>query len=140
MSLVLLNVFAAEDVLVAEVQPAAPSPPAVGATIRLSRPRQFTPAKAARMQHQAQQLLPEAVSAAGAAPTMYQGILDRHNFYRTRHQAASLTWDDAMAASTSAYAARCVFAHSNNPYGENLYMTSQTGNVAGALLAAVDAW
>eukprot|EP00775_Hariotina_reticulata_P005868 gene5868-6109_t len=134
MSIVFFTLFAAEDGVLAEVQPA------VGATIRLNRPQRLTPAKAAKMQYQAQLLLPDTASAAGAAPSMYQGILDRHNVYRARHQAAALTWDEAMASSTAAYAARCTFAHSNGPYGENIYMTSQMGNAAGALLAAVDAW
>ena len=76
-----------------------------------------------------------------AAPSAYQPITDRHNTYRARHQAAALTWSDTLGNAATSYASRCNFAH--DPYanaGENLFATSDTTNVAGALIQAIDAW
>jgi hypothetical protein len=75
------------------------------------------------------------------AGTMYQAILDKHNSYRAKHQAAALTWSSTLASQAASYGARCNFAH--DPYanaGENLFAISDSRNPAGALSQAIDLW
>lgn len=71
-------------------------------------------------------------------PPLYQSILDEHNPYRALHQAPALVWDAALAAQAAAYAAKCNFEHGS--FGENLYLTARTSNVAASLHNAVHAW
>lgn len=44
-----------------------------------------------------------------------------HEFYRTQHGSSSLTWSDALAASSMSWAQKCYWGHSHTPgLGENL--------------------
>jgi uncharacterized protein YkwD len=75
------------------------------------------------------------------AGTTYQPMVDKHNSYRARHQAAALTWSSTLASQAASYAAQCNFAH--DPYanaGENLFAISDSSNPAGALMQAIDLW
>ncbi|TKA72425.1 hypothetical protein B0A55_05407 [Friedmanniomyces simplex] len=47
-------------------------------------------------------------------------VLNSTNYYRAQHQANALTWDDALANYAQDYAGKCIWQHSNGPYGENL--------------------
>lgn len=70
---------------------------------------------------------PSASIMAVTVPSNYQGNLDLHNSYRALHvDTPALTWDDTVAASAAAYAAKCVWGHdsANSQYGENLYAYS----------------
>jgi uncharacterized protein YkwD len=77
-----------------------------------------------------------------AMNSIYGDILNRHNQYRTKHQAGPLRWNDQVAAAADAYASRCSFGHDANRgnVGENIYATSATGNMAGALTEAITGW
>lgn len=128
-------------VVVNDVDAASTSAP----EFKVGRPRQRTRAQAKQMVAKLNQALAAMPGAATvgilAMNSMYQGILDRHNFYRQRHQAGNLVWDDRLASQAEQYAARCVFAHDRNANaGENLYAVSTTNNAAGALINAIDAW
>lgn len=61
-------------------------------------------------------------------------ILNATNFYRTEHNATSLTWNTTLTSSATSWASKCNFEHSGGSYGENL--------VAGAAnaTAAVEVW
>ena len=69
-------------------------------------------------------------------------MLESHNEARAEHCAPPLEWDQTLAATAAAWgqelAARgCPLAHSESPYGENLYMAT-AGATAPA--EAVRAW
>jgi pathogenesis-related protein 1 len=78
---------------------------------------------------------------AATADAWSASILSTHNAARTKYGAKALTLNTAMNASTTAYAAKCVFAHSTqNPagqYGENLF--ASTASTTG-MKDAVNNW
>ncbi|KAG2189923.1 hypothetical protein INT46_001938 [Mucor plumbeus] len=47
-------------------------------------------------------------------------ILKAHNKLRAKHHAPALKWDDKLATYAQKWSNKCVFEHSNSPYGENL--------------------
>jgi uncharacterized protein YkwD len=50
-----------------------------------------------------------------------QQILQAHNFWRAKHHAPNLVWDESLARYAHDHASNCVFKHSVAPkYGENL--------------------
>jgi hypothetical protein len=49
-----------------------------------------------------------------------------------------MQWDAALAAQTAAYAEKCNFEHGS--FGENMYLTSRTSNLAASLHNAVRTW
>ncbi|CAF1111504.1 unnamed protein product [Adineta steineri] len=63
-----------------------------------------------------------------------QETLVHHNTLRARHCAANLALDDNLNKIAQSYAEKLVntnsFAHSNNGYGENLYMMSSSASLA----------
>ncbi|KXZ44134.1 hypothetical protein GPECTOR_73g655 [Gonium pectorale] len=70
--------------------------------------------------------------------------LDKHNFYRTRHQAPSMTWSSTLQASAQAWANTlasegCGLRHSGA--GENLYAASTSGSsITANCTSATTAW
>lgn len=75
-------------------------------------------------------------------PSQYQGIHNRHNYYRSLHGTPALVWSTTLASSAANYAAKCQWGHdpNNQGQGENLYGYSATGNTAQSLLDAIKAW
>ncbi|GLI70346.1 hypothetical protein VaNZ11_015307 [Volvox africanus] len=75
-----------------------------------------------------------------------QTVLDVHNFYRTRHQAPPLEWDEDLAAGSTAYAQQlasqgCPLRHSNGrDYGENLLLTQGYPKPDSSCTLAVKSW
>jgi uncharacterized protein YkwD len=63
-------------------------------------------------------------------PPQMQGMSAAHNAERAsvnppaNPAIPSITWSNQIAAVAQAHAEQCVFQHSNNPYGENIYATS----------------
>ncbi|KAK3113788.1 hypothetical protein LTR53_008566 [Teratosphaeriaceae sp. CCFEE 6253] len=47
-------------------------------------------------------------------------VLNSTNYYRAQHQAKALAWDDDLASYAQDYAKKCIWQHSDGPYGENL--------------------
>jgi hypothetical protein len=47
-------------------------------------------------------------------------LLYAHNFYRTQHNATSLTWNTTSATFAASWASPCNFQHSDGPTGENI--------------------
>ena len=72
----------------------------------------------------------------------YQGILDRHNYYRSWHGAAPFTWNNWLAADAQNWANQCVFGHADTGFsqGENLWMIPDTSNPTAYLTRAADDW
>lgn len=79
---------------------------------------------------------------AAAPPSTYQGVFDRHNYFRSWHAVPVLSWSSTLATSAANYAAKCVWGHdpSNTNQGENLYAYSSTANPAQTLMDAINAW
>lgn len=76
-----------------------------------------------------------------AVPTMYRGILERHNAYRARHGLPKLKWNRAAATAAASWARNCQFQHeSQSKYGENLYAVWGMSDVLRALDNAARAW
>jgi len=68
-------------------------------------------------------------------------IFNKHNTYRSRHQAAALTWSDYQSVQSCRHASSCTWGHDPNAQaGENLYATSSKNDPVAALTAAIDAW
>lgn len=61
-------------------------------------------------------------------------VLNSTNLFRYQHNATFLAWNDSLASYAADYAARCIWAHSYGPPGENL--ARGYPNVT----SAVDAW
>lgn len=82
-------------------------------------------------------VLGDAAVAAGE-PAGLEGITDLHNQTRAmvspQAQPAlpALAWSPTLAATAQAWADGCVFEHSTNPYGENIYAS------AGSTVTAYD--
>jgi hypothetical protein len=82
-------------------------------------------------------------SSASGEPAELAGITEAHNVARANVQPAAatplppLTWDDELAAVAQAYAEECIWEHSDNPYGENLYANTGTGTTPQDV---VDGW
>ena len=72
------------------------------------------------------------------------GAVSAHNTVRAMAQPApspalpDVVWDPQVAAVAQAWADRCVFEHSDSPYGENLYIGSGTPSAAEAIQAWAD--
>ncbi|KAI9814776.1 MAG: hypothetical protein M1827_003042 [Pycnora praestabilis] len=69
-----------------------------------------------------------------SASEFQSDILAAHNFYRSEHNATSLSWNTSLATYGTKWANGCNFKHSGGPSGENLaagYPNATT---------AVDAW
>lgn len=66
-------------------------------------------------------------------------ILKAHNDARAAEHAGipDLTWSDTLASSAFAYAQKCVWAHSDTGYGENLMMGTAGGY---SVTDAVNGW
>jgi len=84
----------------------------------------------------------DAVLERDAVPSTYQGILDKHNYYRAWHSAGPLSWSTALANSAASFASQCSQWH--DPYlsmneGENLWMIGGPGSLS-FLTRAVDEW
>ena len=70
-----------------------------------------------------------------------QTMLNKHNFYRARHHAPSLTWDSTVASAARSWISRCQFQHElNSKSGENLYMYTGTQTGQDAATTAADMW
>jgi hypothetical protein len=73
-----------------------------------------------------------------------QKALDKHNTYRAKHGAGPLNWDNQLAASAAASAARCKTKsrsdYSTSKAGENVYYTSMSGDPIRLLTKAIDSW
>lgn len=129
-----------DDVVTTSAAPDASAP-----IVKVDTPRPRSAAAAIRMaaKLQAQSMTTteaSAVTPMAMNPT-YQTILNKHNTYRSWHQAGALTWSDSLASAAASYAARCTFAHDPNANaGENLWAISTVGDVAGALSKAIDDW
>lgn len=61
-------------------------------------------------------------------------ILNSTNLYRYQHNATFLSWNDSLATYAADYAAKCIWAHSYGPPGENLARGYPD------VTSAVDAW
>lgn len=66
--------------------------------------------------------------------TFRTSILNSTNFFRYEHGASDLTWNISLASYAASYAARCIWAHSHGPSGENL------AHGYPDVTSAVDAW
>jgi uncharacterized protein YkwD len=78
-----------------------------------------------------------------AAPSTYQAIFDRHNYFRVWHNTPGLTWSTTLATNAANYADRCQWGHDSSArdQGENLYAISGSGtNQATTLMNAINAW
>ena len=70
------------------------------------------------------------------------GMVAEHNTARANASPTpspalpEMTWDSALAETAQAWADRCVFEHSSNQYGENLYASTNQSDAA----TAVNAW
>ncbi|KAI5787121.1 CAP domain-containing protein [Geopyxis carbonaria] len=59
-------------------------------------------------------------------------ILDLHNSFRAKHNAAALTWDDTLAESALKHSSGCIFEHTgmgvyenvSRKYGQNLWVST----------------
>eukprot|EP00775_Hariotina_reticulata_P004369 gene4369-4622_t len=71
-----------------------------------------------------------------------QGLLIRHNRFRTIHQVPSLTWSSSLALQAAAWVRRCDLATEGNAgAGENLYSASGIAeDISTFLTSAVDNW
>jgi len=47
-------------------------------------------------------------------------VLNSTNFYRSEHNATSLTWNSSLSSFALSWAQKCQWAHSHGPNGENL--------------------
>lgn len=70
-----------------------------------------------------------------------EGLVDRHNFYRSEVGVEGIEWSEALAKSAQSWANQlkndCELVHSTSSYGENLWMgTSGAFNVKDV----VDSW
>jgi len=97
---------------------------------------------AVRVALQPTAVVADAVLEREAVPSTYQGILDKHNYYRAWHSAGPLSWSTALANSAAAFASQCTQGH--DPYlsmneGENLWMIGGPGSWS-FLPRAVDEW
>jgi len=84
----------------------------------------------------------DAVLEREAVPSTYQGMLDRHNYYRAWHGAGPLSWSTALANSAAAFASWCSQGHDPNlsmNEGENLWWIEAPGSLS-FLQRAVDGW
>ncbi|KAL6764844.1 CAP domain-containing protein [Haematococcus lacustris] len=59
-------------------------------------------------------------------------VLSKINNLRARHGAAALTWSPTLERFAQSYADRCLFEHSNGPYGETLGL--------GNIITVIDQW
>ncbi|POY75309.1 hypothetical protein BMF94_1680 [Rhodotorula taiwanensis] len=62
-------------------------------------------------------------ASSGEADAFVKTILDGHNDFRRKHDAADLVWNTTLQASAQKWAEHCVWEHSGGkvgPYGENL--------------------
>lgn len=115
-------------------------------SIIVDRPRQRSAALAARMAARLKAQLrsgkrTDADMGIMAMNPLYQTLLDKHNSYRSWHQAGPLTWNDNLASQAASYAAQCYFAHDPNANaGENLFATTDTSSQSSALTQAIDNW
>jgi pathogenesis-related protein 1 len=57
-----------------------------------------------------------------APPAAAQEILDAHNTRRAQHCVAPLAWSEELAAAATRVAQSCIFRHSGNGFGENLFI------------------
>ncbi|MFN7117691.1 MAG: CAP domain-containing protein [Saprospiraceae bacterium] len=76
-----------------------------------------------------------------AVPARMQGMLERHNYWRSQLGIADLTWSDELAAFAQEWANKlaktCNMKHrQKSPYGENIYWKSAASNPT----EVVDAW
>jgi uncharacterized protein YkwD len=54
-------------------------------------------------------------AAAAVVPADFQANLNMHNSYRAKHiDTPALVWNDTVAASAAAYAAKCIWGHDPN--------------------------
>ncbi|KUL87676.1 hypothetical protein ZTR_05889 [Talaromyces verruculosus] len=68
-------------------------------------------------------------------PAIFENdILNQTNYYRRRHNASDLTWNDTLATYAKQWAEPCNWEHSGGPYGENL--AEGYTNIT----SAIDAW
>lgn len=82
-----------------------------------------------------QSATPQATSTSYTSDTQFEtDILAAHNFYRSEHNASSLTWNTTSAKTATSWSSGCEFKHSGGPTGENL-----AAGYANAS-ASVDAW
>ncbi len=74
-----------------------------------------------------------------AEPPAMNGMTAAHNAARASVNPPAptpippLTWSGTVAAVAQAHANKCVFQHSNNQYGENIYATSGNGSPPGVV-------
>lgn len=61
-------------------------------------------------------------------------VLNSTNYFRFQHNASYLSWNDSLASYATDYAARCIWAHSYGPPGENLARGYPD------IISSVDAW
>lgn len=57
-------------------------------------------------------------------------VLASHNNYRAMNSAKPLVWNNTLAAYASLWASKCIWAHSQGPYGENLYASTGSSTVS----------
>lgn len=79
------------------------------------------------------------------APSVYESMLVRTNYYREQHDAPDLVWNRTLAKAAGMWASNCVFEHDNTTdQGENLYElsggASDTLAASYVLRQAVDSW
>ncbi len=74
--------------------------------------------------------------ASGAVGTFGKTILERHNYYRSYHEAPALTWNKSIADAAKSWVSKCNFTHdARRKYGENLYMIRNMSSVTPVYLA-----
>ncbi|XP_059143572.1 uncharacterized protein LOC131930933 [Physella acuta] len=86
-----------------------------------------------------------AVAQAGVTLTLssddIEAFLKAHNDVRNALDIPSLEWDTKLADFAGDWTSRCVFEHSDGPYGENLYASSPlTNNVTYLAYNSVESW
>jgi uncharacterized protein YkwD len=73
-----------------------------------------------------------------AVPVIYQGMLDLHNMYRTRHQAPDIEWDAVLSSQAAAHAAACKWEH--GAFGESMFLSSRMTDMEATTKNAVKMW
>jgi uncharacterized protein YkwD len=76
-----------------------------------------------------------------SAPYFYKGIMEATNRYREKHHAEKLQWSSQLAEDAARWAEACTFRPDPDVNGgENIYATSSTAGLTGAMDSAMKLW
>jgi hypothetical protein len=76
-----------------------------------------------------------------SAPYFYKTIMEATNAYREKHHAEKLQWSSQLAEDAARWAEACTFRPDPDVNGgENIYATSSTAGLPGAMDSAIKLW